>query len=90
MLNMGVMGVPSLDSGFARATAGWAKDIQKLEANGVPMASVTRDICKFLLNSLKRRDQDLSSFMAEPGATMMPYKGTATMQTSRTRLLSIT
>jgi hypothetical protein len=90
MLNLGVMDVPSLDFGFSRATTAWAKDIQKFEANGVPMAAVTRDICKFLLHASKRRDQDLSAFMAEPGATMMSYKDTMTMQTSRSRLLLIT
>ena len=90
VINMGILDIPSLDFGFVSATVTLAKDIQSFEANGVPMAAVTRDICKFLLNALRRRDQDLSSFPSDPGATMVSYKDTDALRISRAGLLEVT
>ena len=90
VINLGIMDVPSLDFGFVNATTKLAKGIQAFEANGVPMATVTRHICKFLLNAMRRRDQDLSNFPSDPGAEMLSYKDTPDLVESHTRLLRVT
>jgi hypothetical protein len=91
LLTMAVLDTPSLDFGFQVRLSQMARDVLTCEANGIPVASITRQIAKVLLNAERRRDQDLcpGSEDADDGA-MMSYKDTATLLANRTQLLAIT
>jgi hypothetical protein len=86
---MAVLDTPTLDFGFQTTLLKLARDIQTFEANGTPMSSVTRDVCKTLLNALSRREREIGGSAILEGG-LISYRDTPTLTASRARMLTHT